>query len=322
MIKNHRNFCNEILKNSFKSNNYSSFVRQLNLYNFHKKNDKNSEEFENEYFQKDNPELLFNIQRQNKPKLKIKCNELENRISLLKFPENIQYNSINKKMFDSLKVKMIDASNESIKVKNGIKELEKKIEFLSCCKTNLNKRMNLIKNELIKQNQRSKELEKIFISTLQEILPNLKIKSYFLLDNEDEKINRINHLFTNINDYIKSHNDNTKDNIQICKNQYNLYDNFNYINELNYIDKIKDLNNNIFYKDNKIKNIIMLDDENDYYNNFDSKISPINNNFSFSEKNYDKEFYLPSPTQVNFSFHSLEDNYLGKKKNAKEENFL
>ena len=72
-------------------------------------------------------------------------------------------------MFDSLKTKMIDVTNESTKVKNGIEKLEKKIDFLSCCKTDLNKRMNLIKNELIKQNQRSKELEKIFISTLQEI---------------------------------------------------------------------------------------------------------------------------------------------------------
>jgi hypothetical protein len=218
-------------------------------------------------------------------------------------------------MFDSLKTKMIDVTNESTKVKNGIEKLEKKIDFLSCCKTDLNKRMNLIKNELIKQNQRSKELEKIFISTLQEILPNFKIKSFFLFDNEDEKINLINHLFTNINDYIKSHNDNIKDNIQICKNEYNLYDNINYINELNYIDKIKDFNNNIFCKDNKIKNIIMLDEENDFYNNFDTKISPINNNFSFFENNYEKEFILPSPTQLNFSFHSLEDNYLGKKRN-------
>ena len=140
------------------------------------------------------------------------------------------------------------------------------------------------------------------------------MKSFFLFDNEDEKINLINHLFTNINDYIKSHNDNIKDNIQICKNEYNLYDNINYINELNYIDKIKDFNNNIFCKDNKIKNIIMLDDENNFYNNFDTKISPINN-FSFFENNYEKEFILPSPTQLNFSFHSLEDNYLGKKRN-------
>ena len=299
------------------------------------------EEFQNEYFQNNKPELLSNIQRQNKSKLKIEYG-FENRLCFLNFTKNFKLNTLNRQMFESLRLKMIEASQESLDVMNGIEKLEKKFEFLSCCRTDINQRMQRIKNELIKQSQRSKDLEQIFLSTLQKVFPNFRIKPFSLLDNEEDKINKINNLFNNVHNYIQSHKDISLDNLQICslnnscgckgrchcKNQCQHFDNFcfckgnchhnsfNIIDELNYIEQIKEFNKNVFYKDNKIENIIRLSDDNRVFDSFDEKMSI--NNFSVIDKNYEKEFAFSSPSQtlLNFSFHSYsDDNLLGKKRN-------
>lgn len=54
IIKDIINFCNIVLPKYYKHQNYSSFVRQLNLYGFHKNKGviKNGEEYENEKFKK------------------------------------------------------------------------------------------------------------------------------------------------------------------------------------------------------------------------------------------------------------------------------
>ncbi len=245
-------------------------------------------------------------------------------------------------MFDSLRLKMIEASQESINVMNEIEKLEKKFEFLSCCRTDLNQRMQRIKNELIKQSQRSKDLEQIFLSTLQKVFPNIIIKLFSFLDKEEDKINTINNLFNNVHNYVQSHKDISLENLQICsmnsscgckgvchcKNQCKHFDNFcfckgnchhnnfNIIEELNYIEKLKEFNKNVFCKDNKIENILTIEDNNRVFDSFDEKMSI--NNFSIIDKKYEKEFALASPSQtlLNFSFHSYsDDNLLGKKRN-------
>ncbi|KAG5895481.1 hypothetical protein JTB14_011179 [Gonioctena quinquepunctata] len=72
VIQNQAQFWYELLPLYYKHNNMSSFVRQLNMYGFHKMStvengtmdsDKDEIQFFHRYFQKDQPELLRNIKR-------------------------------------------------------------------------------------------------------------------------------------------------------------------------------------------------------------------------------------------------------------------
>ena len=65
VVTNQDKFSKEVLPKYFKHNNFTSFIRQLNMYGFHKLlNVKgNKSEFQNDNFLKDRPELLKNVVR-------------------------------------------------------------------------------------------------------------------------------------------------------------------------------------------------------------------------------------------------------------------
>ncbi|CAD8198290.1 unnamed protein product [Paramecium pentaurelia] len=64
VVKNVNELAEKVLPNHFKHNNYASFVRQLNMYDFHKmKNEGGDNEFRHKYFQRGNKHLLCEIKR-------------------------------------------------------------------------------------------------------------------------------------------------------------------------------------------------------------------------------------------------------------------
>lgn len=95
MILDPSEFEKQVLPQYFKKTNMDSFIRQLNIYEFHKKNrrQKVCKVFYNENFKRDNRELLINIKRnapsknnqkdsaQNQPKERLKKKFVENDLS-------------------------------------------------------------------------------------------------------------------------------------------------------------------------------------------------------------------------------------------------
>jgi hypothetical protein len=61
-VKNVKAFCEEVLPKYFKHNNYASFVRQLNMYDFHKLREEENV-FRHNLFQRDKQHLLKDITR-------------------------------------------------------------------------------------------------------------------------------------------------------------------------------------------------------------------------------------------------------------------
>ncbi|EAR83599.2 HSF-type DNA-binding domain protein (macronuclear) [Tetrahymena thermophila SB210] len=64
LIKKHNEFRDQVLPQYFKHNNYSSFVRQLNMYDFHKvRNESTDSEYKNPLFQRGQQKMLSEIKR-------------------------------------------------------------------------------------------------------------------------------------------------------------------------------------------------------------------------------------------------------------------
>ena len=99
VIHNTHSFSQNILPQYFKHNNYSSFIRQLNMYNFHKqKTGQNAHIFHNKNFIRNRKDLIKEIKRKNKTKNIMNSNNAlfyANKKDLCPFPNFNLFNNLN-----------------------------------------------------------------------------------------------------------------------------------------------------------------------------------------------------------------------------------
>ena len=225
IIKNINALCELVLPKYYHHQNYSSFIRQLNLYGFHKIQGiiKDGEGFENCNFKKNNTKdeikqfiiqnkrkkILDNyIYDNNKESINIKELLYLNEDDLIKsLSDKIENNS---KIIDQLKKEMID-------LKKMNKILKEKIQYFH---NNINGHTILIQkilnfqreNNINKEKKKSNNLKELF----KKYLYHLKIYSpYFTIKNNNninyeiesiESIKKDNIFNNNIRDLFNNHN--------------------------------------------------------------------------------------------------------------------
>ena len=303
-IKNQRKFCDEILEKFFKSNNFASFIRQLNLYNFHKIKENGIEIFENKFFQKNNSKALINIHRQKTNEKKKTCCSQKG-ICYCKFDLSsfiLLPNELNE--IRKIKYNTINACNRSINTLKDIKNLEGKIEFLNYFHNDLSQKHDNFLKKLSIVNEIRNGLEKIFIYAVSQLCPSEQYNNFNLLTDE-EKIDKIFEFVNSLNkskyheiyDERKLKENKMQNCIMISKyvreekllpeygnNFCNFFDNGKNIteglrNELDLIEEIKQKHNALF--------------QNNFGNNFylNKFINLEENKTKFNYKNIEKQNY-------------------------------
>ena len=257
IVKNIHDFAEKILPKYYKHNNYSSFIRQLNIYDFHKtRNNNNFHIFQHKNFIKGEKKLLRMIKRKNKKeRIKFRFFKIQN------LGNKIINNSIKRKITKSSLEKNLDYLIKKIN-ENYNKEnfLEDKIEKLE--KKNKDFLIQNIKmiQEMISKSEYNKKLEAVIYFILEIIVKKQSLKTGNDTENRID-VNNVNN-FSGVDDNtIKININNLKDMNKLMMPLFQNKKNLTYINKDNfqnfvnkYIENNK--NNSLFNLKEKIPILI------------------------------------------------------------------
>ena len=257
IVKNIHDFAEKILPKYYKHNNYSSFIRQLNIYDFHKtRNNNNFHIFQHKNFIKGEKKLLRMIKRKNKKeRIKFRFFKIQN------LGNKIINNSIKRKITKSSLEKnlnyLIKKINENYNKQNF---LEDKIENLE--KKNKDFLIQNIKmiQEMISKSEYNKKLEAVIYFILEIIVKKQSLKTGNDTENRID-VNNVNNFSEIDNNTIKININNLKDMNKLMMPLFQNKKNLTYINKDNfqnfvnkYIENNK--NNSLFNLKEKIPMLI------------------------------------------------------------------
>ena len=137
IVQNLHDFTENILPKYYKHNNYSSFVRQLNMYDFHKKrNVKNEHIFQHKNFIKGEKDLIKTIKRKNKKELlnnkndkirPFKTQEVSNEQALIGYCNGSLGKKVTKNSLEKALNYLIKSVNENTDKQRNIEEKVEKL---------------------------------------------------------------------------------------------------------------------------------------------------------------------------------------------------
>ena len=268
ILLDYKRFIKELLSKNFKTEVFSSFIRQLNLYDFHKKkskkslnndlkelsNDKNNTktfyEFTNANFLRDQPEKINLIKRKTKNDNQGKNGQIQgvvgNELVVHPFKKFINFQE------DKTKLNLGKMYKKAMKLAEIVSNLRKKIEilegkydFLEYCNKEFGENNKNIIGKLQKIMDKKHTLESFFSLLLTNFLDNIKLVDNTLQIPSDTNNNKVQ-ANTQINDVRN------KEIISQLYKLFNLQDNNSNNKNLAEINK-----NNILVNNNLISNNII-----------------------------------------------------------------
>ena len=185
IVQNLHDFTENILNKYYKHNNYSSFVRQLNMYDFHKKRSSQNEHiFQHKLFTKGQKELIPTIKRKNRkefhpisdlafPDLNAQSNK-NNEQALIKYFNNDAPKKVTKNTLEKTLNYLIKSVNDN---SDKQKDLEEKVEKLGKQNKDFLMKNQQMLQEIMSKTEYNKKLEAVVCFILEMIMKKPSLKS-------------------------------------------------------------------------------------------------------------------------------------------------